>query len=182
MRLSVILRSVVSVVLLGVAAPAALAEGMLANFRIGVLAHDVPYLWSGFQVETPSADLNLEAVFSPSVAFLGGRINPAAGVSISSAGETSHAYLDARWQIDTPSGVFLAAGVGVAVHDGLLGPGDLDRKWLGSRVLFHIPFEVGVHVTDDSDVSLYFEHFSNAGTQAQNEGFDRLGLRYGVRF
>lgn len=55
-------------------------------------------------------------------------------------------------------------------------------KWLGSRVLFHIPAEIGVHLDAHNDLSVYFEHTSNAYTQEYNEGMDRIGLRYGYRF
>lgn len=76
---------------------AALAGPFVDELKIGVLAHDVPDLWSGFQAEPSSADINIEALFSPSVAFLGGTIRPAIGGSISTVGVTSDVYIDARW-------------------------------------------------------------------------------------
>ena len=45
---------------------------------------------------------------SPFIAFLGGTISPALGASISTIGATSDAYLDARWQMETGCGIFLA--------------------------------------------------------------------------
>jgi lipid A 3-O-deacylase len=58
-----------------VVAFAALAHAgpLVDELKIGVLAHDVPDLWSGFRAEPDSADINIEAIFSPSVAFFGGR-------------------------------------------------------------------------------------------------------------
>ena len=81
-------------------------------------------------------------------------------------------------------GIFFGLGLGAAVHDGEIGgPGsDPDKKWLGSRVLFHIPLEVGYHLDAHNDVSVYFEHTSNAYTEKFNEGLDRIGVRYGYRF
>lgn len=159
-----------------------LAGPFIDELKIGVLAHDVPDLWSGFQAEPSSADINIEALLSPSVAFLGGTIRPAIGGSISTVGATSDAYIDARWQYETPSGVFFGLGLGAAVHNGQLQLEDWDRKALGSRVLFHIPAEVGYRFDDHNSLSAYFEHMSNAYTVSPNEGMDRLGIRYGYRF
>lgn len=161
---------------------AASAGPFIDELKIGVLAHDVPHLWSGFQAEPNSADINIEALFSPSVAFLGGTIRPAIGGSISTVGATSDAYIDARWQYETPSGIFFGLGLGAAVHNGQLQLDDWDRKALGSRVLFHIPAEVGYRFDEHNSVSAYFEHMSNAYTVSPNEGMDRLGIRYGYRF
>ena len=43
-----------------------LAGELIDELKIGVLWHDVPGLWSGFQAEPSSADLNIEALLSPS--------------------------------------------------------------------------------------------------------------------
>jgi lipid A 3-O-deacylase len=160
------------------------AEGLIHELKIGVLAHDVPDLWSGFRVESNSADINVEVQFAASMALAYGTLRPVIGGSINTDGGTSHGYIDARWQIEGPMNLFFSTGLGAAIHDGETGgPGaDPNKKWLGSRVLFHIPVEVGFHVDAHSDVSVYFEHTSNAYTQTYNEGLDRVGLRYGYRF
>ncbi|MGD9785418.1 MAG: acyloxyacyl hydrolase [Hyphomicrobiaceae bacterium] len=158
------------------------AGGLVSEFKAGVLAHDVPDLWSGFQLEGDSPDINIEVIFAPSIALLGGRISPALGASINTGGDTSHIYLDARWQIEGPSGLFFATGIGAAVHDGETGPVAIDKKALGSRVLFHIPFEIGLRLDAHNALSVYFEHTSNANLADFNEGMDRLGVRYGYRY
>jgi lipid A 3-O-deacylase len=163
------------------ARPAA-ADGFIYELKAGVLYHDAPDLWSGFQLEPKGVDINGEVIFAPSLPFLWGAIRPALGGSVNLNGGTSHAYLDARWQIEGPSGLFLGLGLGAAVHDGTLGPTDPSRKALGSRVLFHIPLEIGLRFDDHNSLSFYFEHTSNANTASYNEGLDRLGLRYGYRF
>ncbi len=164
----------------------AYANDLLYALKVGVLAHDVPDLWSGFQVEHNAADINIEAQFAAAWALPWGAIRPVIGGSINTRGDTSDGYIDARWQGDLQSGVFFGLGLGAAVHDGATGPGpndeNWDKKWLGSRVLFHIPIEIGYHLDEHSDVSVYFEHMSNAYTQKYNEGMDRIGLRYGYRF
>lgn len=158
------------------------AAGPLHEVRGGILAHDVPDLWSGFRREPQSIDLNVELTFSPSMPFLFGVLRPALGASINTRGGTSHGYLDARWEIDLGPRVFFATGLGAAIHDGETDRTSGREKLLGSRVLFHIPFELGVRVDDRSSVSIYFEHTSNANTQSFNEGLDRVGVRYGFRF
>lgn len=160
----------------------ALAAGLVEELRLGVLAHDVPDLWSGFRAEPASIAFNVEALLSPSIAMLGGTIRPAIGGSVATDGGTSNAYLDARWQYETPSGIFFALGLGGTIHDGQLELKDLDRKALGSRVLFHIPVEIGYRLDDHNSLSAYFEHMSNANTSDPNEGLDRIGVRYGYRF
>ena len=164
-------------------AAAAHAQGLISEVKGGVLWHDVPNLWSGFRDEKSSADVNLEVIFSPRLPFLFGVISPALGASISTAGATSHAYLDARWHIDLGrSGLFIGLGLGAAIHDGELEPVATDRKALGSRVLFHIPAEIGWRFDAHNSVSVYFEHTSNANLADHNEGLDRLGIRYGYKF
>ena len=167
--------------LCGVVAPA-LADGLVQELKLGILDHDVPDLWSGFRAEPDSVDINVEALLSPSVPLLGGTVRPALGGTINTVGATSHAYVDARWQYEMPSGVFLGFGLGGAIHNGQLQFDDWDRKALGSRVLFHIPIEIGYRFGAHSSLSAYFEHTSNAFIVEPNEGLDRLGIRYGYRF
>ena len=68
------------------------------------------------------------------------------------------------------------------VHDGLLDPTDPDKKALGSRILFHIPIEIGLRLDDRRSISVYFEHMSNAFLVDSNEGLDSIGVRYGYKF
>jgi lipid A 3-O-deacylase len=150
------------------------------ELRGGVLAHDVPGLWSGFRLES-GVDINAE-LLGPGVAFLGGTLRPAIGGSVNTAGYTSKAYLDARWEIDLRYGVFFGLGLGAAIHDGNLDPTEPDRKALGSRVLFHIPFELGYRFDERQSISVYFEHMSNGNLADHNEALDSIGIRYGYRF
>ncbi len=162
-------------------AGAATAQALISEIKIGALAHDVPGLWSGFRLEHGMA-VNGEIILTPGVSFFGGRIQPALGASVHTDGQTSKAYADARWQIESPSGLFFALGLGAAIHDGHLDPDALDRKALGSRVLFHIPAEIGWRWDGHNSISLYFEHVSNGYTQRYNEGLDAIGIRYGYKF
>lgn len=177
---------ILAIVMCGVVACAAaeptLADGLFHELKFGVLDHDTPNLWSGFRAEPDSIALNFEALFSPYLAFFGGTVRPALGASINTEGETSNVYLDARYQYEFQNGFFVGLGVGGTVHDGQLELKDWDQKALGSRVLFHIPLEIGYRIDTHNSISAYFEHMSNAYTVDPNEGLDRLGVRYGYRF
>lgn len=156
--------------------------GIISELKVGALWHDPGDLWSGFRREPESVDINVEALLAPSMPFLWGSIRPAVGGSINTDGGTSKAYVDARWQLETPSGIFFGLGLGAAIHDGNIDPIDSSKKALGSRVLFHIPAEIGWRFDAHNSVSVYFEHISNGYTQRYNEGLDSLGMRYGYRF
>lgn len=151
------------------------------EIKAGVLAHDVPLLWSGFQLEK-GVDVNLEVLFGQGWQFLGGNLRPAIGTSINTNGQTSKAYIDARWEVELPWRMFLGLGIGAAVHDGKLDPYWVDRKALGSRVLFHVPLELGFRIDERQSISLYFEHMSNGNFANYNEALDNVGVRYGVKF
>jgi len=171
-------------VLVGAAGSAAAQEPLQLRgieIRAGVLAHDVPHLWSGFQLEH-GADINAEVLLGTGFPILGGTLRPAIGSSVSTSGYTSKGYIDARWEIEGPAGLFFGLGLGAAFHDGNLDPTDPNRKALGSRVLFHIPFEIGVRIGERHSLSIYFEHTSNASLADYNEGMDNIGVRYGFRF
>ena len=163
--------------------PRAASAQIVNELKVGGLWHDVPNLWSGFQLERDVAAVNVEAILSPSLPLLFGSIRPAIGANINTGGYTSNVYLDARWQIEMPvTGLFLGLGVGATVHDGKLDPSAWDRKALGGRTLFHFPLEVGWRFDGHSSISVYFDHISNGYTREYNEGLDRLGVRYGYRF
>jgi len=169
------------------ALPAAAGErradtGLIYEVKVGALVHDVPYMWSGFNKEPYGIDLNAEVVLGPSLALWGGTLRPAIGATINLDGYTSKVYLDARWQRECTAHMFLALGVGVAVHDGETFTADPDFKQLGRQVLFHPSAEIGYRLDEHKSVSLFFDHMSNASTAAKNQGLDTLGVRYGYRF
>ncbi|MDB5409836.1 MAG: lipid 3-O-deacylase [Rhodospirillales bacterium] len=179
------------------AAPPALAESassglardIVDHASIGYLAHDVSGLWSGFRIERAATALNFDVVFAPHLDVLWGTIRPAVGGTVTLGDGTSYGYADARYEITGPFATFFGVGLGFAVHDGafdrtrFVPPGGHDDKALGSRVLFHVPLEVGVTVAERVRLSAYFEHVSNGwlGTDV-NEGMDNVGARIGYKF
>lgn len=157
--------------------------GLIHEFKIGALLHDNPYMWSGFNKEPYSADLNVEVQFGPGLSFWHGTIRPVIGTTINFAGYTSKAYAAARLQWEYPSrSTFFALGLGVAYHDGNTLAPDPNRKLLGSSVLFHDSIEFGYRFDQHRSISLYFEHISNLDFAPKNQGLDAIGLRYGYRF
>jgi hypothetical protein len=175
---------------IGMAIPATANEPMaeknevdyLHVIRAGVLAHDVDDLWSGTRKEG-GVDLNIEIIFnSPSFSLMSGNVRPNLGLSINTQGDTSKLYGGILWELETKSGIFLDLGIGVAVHDGKLDTNQEDKKSLGSRVLFRFPIEIGYSIAKHHQISILFDHISNAFLVHPNEGLDTLGLRYGYRF
>ena len=156
--------------------------GYLHGIRAGVLAHDVDDLWSGTRKEG-GVDLNSEIIFSrPSFSLMSGNLRPNLGLSINTQGDTSKLYGGILWELETKSGIFFNLGVGVAVHNGELDTNQEDKKSLGSRVLLRIPIEIGYSIAKHHQISILFDHISNAFLVDPNEGLDTLGLRYGYRF
>lgn len=177
------LGAAVTAVLWALAPLPAAAQSLIEELKLGVLYHDASHMWSGFKLEQESVDINIEALLRPSFPGLFfGTIRPVIGGTISTVGATSHAYADLRWQTELGSRFFLGVGLGAAVHDGHLLPDSWRHKALGSRVLFHIPAELGYRIDQRNSISIYFEHTSNAWLARYNEGLDRIGLRYGYKF
>jgi lipid A 3-O-deacylase len=152
------------------------APGILHQVKIGLLKHD-PALWARHSKEE-GVDLNLNVVFNYDlVDLIGGTLRPYAGTSLSLSGDTSRFHAGLVWQY-TIGPVFLDLGLGATVHNGHLERPGPDRKALGSRVLFHIPVEVGFVISDHHRIGAYFEHSSNAHLAEPNSGIDAIGLRY----
>jgi opacity protein-like surface antigen len=153
----------------------------ISELKFGALDHDTPGLWSGFGVERQSVDANIEVLFLPWAYTFGGYLRPAVGATINFNGDTSKAYADLRWETESASGVFLALGMGAAVHNGEINLTDPARKALGSPVLFHPSAEVGYRWDGVNSLSIFADHMSNGFTQRYNEGMDTVGVRYGRR-
>ena len=53
---------------------------------------------------------------------------------------------------------------------------------MGTRALFHLTMEVGYEINQNVNVSIYYEHYSNADLGPTNPGMNNLGMRLGYRF
>jgi lipid A 3-O-deacylase len=154
-------------------------KDVIHEVRGGVLAHDVTF-WAAGNVERGVA-LNGEIAFAPSFGVLFGRVRPVLGGSFATHDGTSLVYLDVRFEF-TIDRFFFALGVGPAIHTGGLERPVNGRKALGSRVLFHPSFQIGLQLTPQSRVEAYYEHVSNAFLARPNPGLDNIGLRLAHRF
>ena len=84
--------------------------------------------------------------------------------------------------IETKSGIFVDLGVGVAVHNGKLDTNQEDKKSLGSRVLFRFPIEIGYSIAKHHQISILFDHISNAFLVHQMKGWTRLAYAMDIGF
>ena len=153
-------------------------ENFVHELRLGLLQHDVG-IWGSDSVEDGAA-INGELAFRALTHFWGGSLRPVLGGTISTEGRTNYGYGDLRWETFWDK-VFFGIGFGEAIHDSSLKP-DKNQKDLGSRVLFHVPAELGYQFTPANRLSLYFEHVSNAGLGDPNPGMDNIGVRFSHRF
>ncbi|HKI82274.1 MAG TPA: acyloxyacyl hydrolase, partial [Pseudodesulfovibrio sp.] len=108
---------------------------------------------------------------------------PHLGATVNTDGNTSHAYAGLTWELPLFStGFFVDGNLGLSVNNGRRDTDDTDRKSLGSPVLFRLGAALGYNLTEKVNVSLQFEHMSNAYLANENEGMDNFGLRLGYRF
>lgn len=182
---------------LGLASGRAHADAdFVDEVKFGVLYHDAG-IFGDHREE--GVDLNLDARFvapnwlydEGNPVWLNNLLNPRPniGASINTEGDTSEFYFGLVWEWDLlkeiaqpDDGIFVGFGAGGAVHDGKLDTHESDRKSLGTRVLFHLSGEIGYRFTERLSLSVYGEHSSNAWLADRNEGYDNLGLRFGIKF
>lgn len=159
------------------------ADGVNDHFELkaGVLAHDLDFIAT--DAIEDGIDLNAELLL-PSPDFLAPIFSPRPhiGVQINTAGDTSQVYAGATWTFELTDRVWLGLGGGGAVLNGETDQLGLSRKALGSSVLFRLSAELGFNITDQLNVSVYFDHESNAFLAEENPGLDNAGIRTGWRF
>ncbi len=154
----------------------------LSELRIGAGHHDSGVFGRN---EEDGYVVTLEARFAP---FSGGFWNkiwqprPFLGVNLNTAGDTSSAYFGLNWDWNFWGSAFASLDLGGALHNGELTTTRLDKKELGSRILFREAIEVGYRFSKRHALSLRLDHISNASLTDQNEGLDTVTLVYGYRF
>lgn len=178
------------------AAPPASAQSILSELRVGVLAHDVPIL--GDQREH-GVDINGELRFvSPIPDRWVADVSPVwrwmldprpnIGIEANTSGYTSQAYFGLTWTAVLWRGAFLPQdhidfdiSFGPAFNNGHTSATNT-RASVGSNVLFHPSLELVYWFAPRANVSVYFDHSSNAGLATNNAGLDDLGVRLGWAF
>jgi len=177
------------------AASTASAQSIVSELRLGVLAHDVPIL--GEQREH-GVDLNAELRFVSPVpdSWLANIApplrwvldpRPNIGILANTSGYTSQAYFGLTWTAVLWQGVFMPQdhidvdiGFGPAFNNGHTV--SKTHASLGSNVLFHPSLELVYWFAPRTNVSVYFDHSSNAGLATYNTGLGNLGVRLGLAF
>ena len=167
--------------------PAIAQVNIVDEVKVGVLGHDLGFL--GHHLEA-GPDINVEMLFTPPVVLaLIGSPRPHIGADINTAGKTSDGYFGLTWGImliqslfGAGDGVFINGSLGGAVHDGYIDSGPLNRKLLGSRVLFRESAELGYQLTPGINVSALLDHISNANLGRHNMGITSAGTRFGFKF
>jgi lipid A 3-O-deacylase len=172
------------------AGTAAAQMGIVDEFKIGGLAHDVTFF--GKHRES-GGDVNIEMLFTPPVILdVIGSPRPHVGADINTDGNTSDAYFGLTWGItliqnlfNPGDGIFVNGSLGGAIHDGspLTGPeAPPGKKLLGSRILFRESAELGYAITPTINVSGFLDHISNANLAPRNAGITSAGARLGFKF
>jgi lipid A 3-O-deacylase len=161
-------------------------DGFVREVRFGLAAHDVDGLWSGASKEK-GPDICAEVVFNRSLFdslfdSIDIDVNPNAGVSINTRGDTSKVFGGFRLEWQALPRFTFSTGLGVALHNGKRDTDLDDRKSLGSQVLFRVPIEIGWVLGPHYRIVLAFDHISNAYLFSPNQGMDTLGLMVGYRF
>ncbi|WP_162915195.1 acyloxyacyl hydrolase [Desertibaculum subflavum] len=148
------------------------------ELRLGLLEHDVGLLPKRNYEDGLS--INGELAFAPLGSYGRAAFRPVIGGSVSTEGRTNFAYADMRAEVLWDR-IFFGVGLGAAIHDSKLRR-TAHEKDLGSRVLFHVPAEVGFQITPNNRLSVYYEHLTNFGLDKDNQGLDNLGVRFAHRF
>lgn len=172
------------------------SASFVSELKFGVLAHDVRFAGG----KESGADINGELLFaSPIEDRLAARVpkllrwmvqpRPHIGFEANTAGDTSQIYLGLTWTwqlvrglVRPDDGLDFGIGFGPAFNDGKLETHRSDRKSLGAHALFHVSFELGYRFAPRYEVSVYFDHDSNAGLARFNQSINDAGLRFGIHF
>ena len=153
--------------------------GFLSEIRGGVALHDSGPVSSSTE---DGYNVNLEVLFtSPEIFKYILSPRPHLGGSINTEGDTSQGYFGLSWTADIYEHFFLEFSFGGSVHDGNLEETP-KRNGLGCRLLFRESISAGVIFDGHHNLSLMYDHISNAGFCDDNDGLDTLGIRYGYRF
>lgn len=165
--------------------------GIVDEIRIGLNAHDVnytlfakPWEYKLDQIEDISFDVLFTSPDLDAFRWIGSP-RPDVGVTINLDGQDSLAHFSLTWQLpifDTP--FYLEGAFGGAIHNGHLtdSPDPTRFSNFGCRVNFYERYGVGAHLSETVTASLLYEHTSNNGWCATNQGLSNVGLRLGWKF
>ena len=170
---------------------AAQGDNKLSVYRVsaGIVLHDRGPTADDHE---DGVDPNIEIKFNPPSWDLWQKIGapyPTIGVTPNFVGDTSAIYTSMTYEWDLSGfkftrNIFVAGGIGIALHDGPLHKDPVGCKansdcGFGYRLLPHFSAELGYKFKGNSGISLYYDHMSHyAILPGENEGIDHVGLRY----
>lgn len=175
----------VAVLALLAAAPAVASEHKghpISEVFVGILDHDTGVFGTN---KEKGPDVNIEWRFdAPRFGFWERILSPrpTLGLNINTQGNTNSLYGALTWTFNITERIFFDWSMGGTVHDGKLSIQSLNRKELGSRVLFYLAAGIGYRLWGPHSISLRLDHMSNAKLAGDNSGLDTVGLRYSYRF
>lgn len=160
------------------------------ELRFGVHAHDVDYAALPFRVGhwtlNQLEDVSFDVLFvSPDMDVFRwiGAPRPELGATINLDGQESLAHLGLTWQLpifDTP--IYLEGTFGAAAHTGYNLNAPPGFKNFGCSINFYERYGIGARLGDHATATLTYEHSSNNGWCAANDGLSNFGLRVGWKF
>ncbi len=149
---------------------------------IGIVDHDAGVFGRN---KEDGPDVNVEWRFDPPE-FRAWELllspRPTIGANINTQDDTNTLYLAATWTAEFWGGFFFDWSMGGALHDGETDGEFLDKKSLGSPVLFYLAAGLGYRFWDHHSLSIRLDHISNAKIFGDNDGLDTVGIRYSYRF
>jgi lipid A 3-O-deacylase len=185
-------------ILLAATTEAKAGGGIVDEIKLGFLSADTGI--GGTKVEH-GLDINGEVLFTapqwlvspddPEWVKILLAPRPDIGFTANTAGGTSFGYIGLNWTADFAQnllndhdGLYFSFGFGGAISNSDLSGNDegSNNKDMGSRGLFHLYTELGYRVTEHVNLSVFYEHYSNAGLGTTNPGMNNLGMRLGYRF
>ncbi len=172
------------------------AYAQIEEVRLGALIHDVNVTGNGAGGKESGVNIAGELVFSsPEFLSWAWAPRPYVNLSLNTDGLTNFGGAGLAWSHTFGERVFGEFDFGLVIHDGITtlptNPADpvrirLDatRVILGSDVLFRSVFALGLHIDENWDGALVFEHLSHGQILAQgrNEGLDNIGIRISRKF
>jgi lipid A 3-O-deacylase len=173
-------------------------EGIIDEIKLGFLASDTGV--GGPKIEH-GLDINGEVLFTAPQWFVSPsdpewkRIllapRPNIGFTANTAGGTAFGYIGLVWTanfakdiLNDHDGAYLSVGLGGALNNSDLSGDDAadNNKDMGSHFTFHLYTELGYDITEHINLSVFYEHYSNAGLAPYNPGMNNLGMRLGYKF
>lgn len=113
-----------------------------------------------------------------------GSPRPEVGAIINLRGRENVFHAGLNWHFDLFEGpLFLEAGLGMAIHDGVYENAAPPMRNLGCNPLFHWSAAVGSEITENVNLVVKWAHVSHAGIcGVNNMGINHIGATLGFKF